>query len=106
MDVIDGPLDADTESDTCHAKGCELPATTTCERCARRFCAAHSSELVLQRREDSSERPARQDMLTRLPTRTETYMLCGPCRAKPILRNLSLPTPPSPLRNRRRQGGD
>lgn len=93
--------DAGAESDACHHKGCTLPATNTCERCGRRFCATHSGELVIQRRAERSERAVGQDMLARLPTHTETYILCAPCRVKPISRNLALPAPPSPLRNRR-----
>jgi hypothetical protein len=99
MDGMDDGMDTDAESDACHTKGCILPATNTCERCGWRFCAAHSGELVIQRREDRSERPAGQDMLARLPTRTEVYTLCVLCRSKPVLRNLAL-APPSSLKRR------
>lgn len=88
---------ADTEgaSDTCHVKACALPATTTCDRCGQRFCAAHCRELVLQRRDDSSERPTHRGMLERLPMRTESYTLCAPCRTKPVPRDLPPPPPPT-----------
>lgn len=100
-----GAADPDGASDICFAKGCDLPATTTCERCARRFCAAHCGELVLRRRGDPSERPAHEGMLARLPTHTESYMLCAPCRTKPVSRNLSLPPRPGlPLKSS--VGGD
>lgn len=95
----DGCEVAETEgaSDTpCYMKACTLPATTTCDRCGQRFCAAHCRELVLQRRDDASERPTHQGMLERLPMRTESYTLCAPCRTKPVPRDLP-PPPPSPL---------
>ena len=97
-------LDVEAESDPCHAKGCTQPATATCERCGRRFCSTHSGELVLQRRDERSERPARQDTLARLPTHTETYTLCAPCRGKPVSRNMQLPELQSLLGEKRRQG--
>jgi len=91
----DGCEAADTEraSDTCYGKGCALPATTTCDRCGQRFCTAHCRQLVLKRRDDSSERPTHQGMLERLPMRTESYTLCVRCRTKPVPRDL----PASPL---------
>lgn len=90
MDAMDasGASDVEAASDTCSAKACALPATITCERCGRRFCAAHCGELVLQRRDDTSKRPAHQGMLERLPTHTESYMLCSPCRTKPVPRDI------------------
>src|SRR5487761_2049789 len=90
MDAMDASdvIDAESVSDTCCAKNCDLPATNACERCGRRFCAAHCGELVLQRRDDSSARPAHQGMLTRLPMHPESYTLCAPCRTKPVPRNL------------------
>lgn len=93
MDTTDA-LDTQGADDTCQTKGCVQPATATCERCKRRFCAAHSGQLVLQRREDQSARSTRGDMLARLPTHTETYTLCAPCRTKPISRDLSTPALP------------
>lgn len=106
MDALaaDGASDEDLASDLCHAKGCALPATTTCERCGRRFCATHSSELVIQRRAERSAQPARQDALARLPTWTETYILCAACRGKPVTRSLTAPAPPSVVNNRRQRG--
>lgn len=87
----DGASDLDPASDPCHAKGCALPATTTCDRCGRQFCATHSSVLVIQRREERSQQSARQDMLAHLPTLTETYILCSACRNKPVSRSLREP---------------
>ncbi len=79
---------ADDAVETCNAKGCDLPATATCDRCERRFCAAHCAVLVLQRRDDSPGRPDHHGMLARLPMRTESYTLCAACRNKPVPRNL------------------
>ena len=79
---------ADGEVESCHAKGCGLPATNTCDRCERRFCATHCTTLVLQRRDDASERTTHHGMLTRMPMRTESYTLCATCRNKPVPRNL------------------
>lgn len=97
----DGCEAADTESasDTCYVKACALPATTICDRCGKRFCAAHCRELVLQRRDDSSERLTHQGMLERLPMRTESYTLCAPCRTKPVPYDLP-PAPPPSVRPR------
>ena len=83
-------------SDICHEKACALPATSTCERCGQRFCTAHCGELALQRRDHPSSRPTHQSMLERLPTHTESYTLCAPCRTKPVPRNFPpLPAPQS-----------
>lgn len=98
-DVYDaGNAVARDGADTCHEKACALPATTTCDHCGQRFCATHCGEFVLQRRDDPSTRLAHQGMLERLPTHTESYTLCAPCRTKPVPRNLPpLSAPPSVL---------
>lgn len=91
-----GAAEPNRASDTCHEKACALPAKATCDRCGQRFCATHCGEFVLQRRDDASARPAHRGMLERLPTHAESYMLCAPCRAKPVPRNLPpLAAPPS-----------
>lgn len=81
--------EADAESIACSAKDCSEPATVRCDRCGRAFCPAHVSQLVIQRRQDPPKRPASQSMLARLPTCTETYALCFPCRTKPVPRKTS-----------------
>lgn len=83
--------------DICNAKGCDLPATATCDRCERRFCAAHCAVLVLQRRDESSGRQDHHGMLARLPMHTESYTLCATCRNKPVPRNLPPLTMTPPL---------
>jgi hypothetical protein len=75
-----------TESAACHAKGCGESATAPCDRCGQPFCQTHLSQLVLRRRTERSEHLASRDMLARLPTRSESYMLCSQCRSKPVLR--------------------
>lgn len=96
--VAANAMEAECTTDTCSAKECALPATTTCERCGRRFCATHCAELVLQRRDDHSERPEHQGMLERLPTHAESYTLCASCRTKPVPRDvpplIARPNPP------------
>jgi hypothetical protein len=88
MDAKDtsDPVAAEDASDICFAKTCELPGTTICDRCGRRFCATHCEEFVLQRRDDPSTRLAHRGMFERLPTHAESYTLCAPCRAKPVPR--------------------
>ncbi len=97
MDAKDtsDPVAAEGASDSCYAKTCELPATTACDRCGRRFCAQHCGVLVLQRRDEPSEYPTHQGMLARLPMHTESYILCAPCRNKPVPRTLPLTAQPS-----------
>ena len=77
-------MEAVAESVECYVKGCSELGTVPCDRCGRTYCPAHVSQLVIQRRDDSSERAASRDMLARLPTRTETYALCSLCRTKPV----------------------
>lgn len=77
-------MEAVAESVECYIKGCSELGTVLCDRCRRTYCPAHVSQLVIQRRDDSSERAPSLDMLARLPTRTETYALCSSCRTKPI----------------------
>ena len=97
MDTQDAfrAIDRDPASAPCHTKDCASPAITTCERCGRRLCATHSRQVVIQRREERSQQPARRDVLAHLPTQTETYILCVSCRSKPMSRDLLTPAPPS-----------
>lgn len=84
--------EAGAQSADCSAKNCSEPGTVLCDRCGRAFCPAHVSQLVIQRREDPSKRPTSLGMLARLPTHTETYALCSPCRTKPVPRKTSQPS--------------
>jgi hypothetical protein len=81
----------DPASASCHTKDCAAPAIATCERCGRRLCATHSRQVVIQRREERAQQPARRDALAHLPTQTETYILCVSCRSKPMSRDLLTP---------------
>jgi hypothetical protein len=77
-------MDALAESTECYAKGCTESATIPCDRCGRLFCTAHGGHIVVQRREERSERLTHQGVLIRLPTRIETYALCALCVRKPV----------------------
>ena len=77
-------MDAEADSGTCYTKSCTEPATTPCDRCGHAFCLAHVRHLVIQRREERSQRPTHLGTLARLPTRAETYALCSHCWTKPV----------------------
>jgi hypothetical protein len=69
----------------CHAKSCGLAAAYVCEACGRPCCPNHVRELALERRDDPAERPGHRAALGRVPTRTETYLVCLRCRSKPFV---------------------
>lgn len=77
-------METAAERATCHAKGCSEPATALCDRCGHSFCQTHLRPLVIQRRTERSKHYVLPDTLARLPTRSETYVLCSRCRSKPV----------------------
>lgn len=77
-------MDAQADSTECYAKGCAEQNTTLCDRCGRLFCSVHGEHLVVQRRDERSNRPTHHSVLARLPMRVETYALCALCKTKPV----------------------
>jgi hypothetical protein len=68
----------------CQAKNCNLAAAYSCAACGRPCCPNHVRQLVLERRDDSPEMRGHRAALGRVPTRTETYLLCLRCWSKPF----------------------
>lgn len=73
-----------TDALICHAKGCDLPASGSCDACKRPCCASHSQRVALERRQEATEARGRREMLTRAETVTMTFMLCPRCAKKPF----------------------
>ena len=70
--------------EACHYHDCPHDATNVCQRCGERYCAAHLQPVTLERRSDAAENESHQRLLARVPTSKTTYLLCAPCRKKPL----------------------
>ncbi len=77
------PPDAETEGVACHVKGCGAPAVRSCDRCGHPFCADHVQPHTVERRVEQTDQSGL--LLTRVPTRRETYFLCRLCVTKPVI---------------------
>jgi hypothetical protein len=83
--------DPDSVADqiTCHIKDCAQQAVYFCERCGHTYCAEHIRHISIERRQSQSHLGGSE----RLPTQTETYMLCPSCWNKPVPGKLPQPIP-------------
>lgn len=68
----------------CHVRECTLPAVAACESCERGCCEHHVRRITIERRDELVEVRGARGALGRVPTRTETYLLCPRCSTKPI----------------------
>ncbi len=72
------------EPATCSVKECGQPAAQPCDGCGRPYCDQHLVRLTLQRRTEP-DRVARDLLdLRRVPSQTETYLVCPHCHKKPF----------------------
>ena len=75
----------------CHVKDCGQSATVTCEGCGRSYCANHVRTFTIQRREQPKQARFALGAAPRLPTYTESYVLCARCGSRPFQRALTQP---------------
>lgn len=67
-----------------HAGGCELPATTLCDACARPCCPNHILRIALERRQEAAEIREHHDLLARVPSSVVPFTLCPRCGKRPF----------------------
>lgn len=68
----------------CHILACGATAVFQCASCGRACCDSHGRTVTLERRAEQLETSGHRWMLERMPTRTETYVLCARCATRPI----------------------
>lgn len=82
-------MTAQPEEELCHVKACGQPAEVVCEGCGRRFCLEHVRTLTIERRDQQTQPRLSLGAAPRLPTHTESYMLCTRCGSRPFQRALN-----------------
>jgi transposase len=63
----------------CHIVDCDQSPTHICDRCEKPCCEQHARWVTIERRVERIELARYPRSLSRIPTRSETYLLCAHC---------------------------